>query len=70
MFKANERLSMILAMKKYGLDLTLLKEFESGQLLELCGSLEKHQTPLSWYTNQLIIQKELLQHEQFFFLFV
>lgn len=65
--KTIQRLNLILTINKYGLDLCLLKEFNSDALLRFCGNLEERQTPQAWYTDCPNIQKELLSDERFFF---
>jgi hypothetical protein len=67
LLKTNERLNLILAVNKSGLDLRLIKESEPEALLKLCGRLKENQAPPEWYGEQLSIQKELLKHERFFF---
>ena len=67
MLKMNERINLIYTIEKHSLDLGLLKEFGSDTLLRFCGDLAEKQTPQSRYANCLEIQKELINHERFFF---
>ena len=67
MLKMNERIKLIHLLEKHSLDLELLQEFEPDTLLQFCGILEEKQTPQSRYANCPEIQKELINHEQFFF---
>jgi len=67
MLKTIDRLNLVLTLNKNGLSLSLINEFPSERLLELCGSLEQRQTPRACYFEQIAIQKELCIDEQFFF---
>ena len=67
MLKMNERINLIHSLKKCSLGLELLQEFEPDTLSQFCGSLEEKQIPQSRYAKCPEIQKELINHEQFFF---
>jgi len=67
MMKVHERLNIILALDKLDLDLSLLKEFDSGYLQEVCVKIESMRVPQEWYSGYKAIQKELCDNQQFFF---
>lgn len=69
MLQTVNRLSLILTLNNYCLDLSLLKEYDAEPLLNCCVSLEARKIPKSSYTGCPEIQKELIQDERFFYIF-